>query len=124
MLDTISPAGIDKWTWPCTEGFFELPDCTAIDREITVAELRLADREVRGLADDEDRATVYELQRARGRSTDLETRDMPGQATLSITGRCRNKSADSPRSVAGARFPSTRNRRLGMLSGVSIPTSG
>lgn len=67
LLDTIPPAGLGKWTWICTESNFELGDCTAIDKQITVAELRLADREVRGLADDEDRAVVYELQRARGR---------------------------------------------------------
>ncbi|MEU3010104.1 hypothetical protein [Nocardia asteroides] len=67
LLDTIPPARLDKWTWICTESNFELPNCTTIDREITVAELRLADREVRGLADDEDRATVDELCRARGR---------------------------------------------------------
>ncbi|MFC4127887.1 hypothetical protein [Nocardia rhizosphaerae] len=59
LLDTIPPAGLDKWTWICTESNFELPDCTTIDQQITVAELRLAD--------DEDRATIYELQRARGR---------------------------------------------------------
>lgn len=49
------------------ESGFELPDCTTIDRELLGAELRLADREVRGLDDDEDRTAVYELQRARGR---------------------------------------------------------
>ncbi|MGW5441633.1 hypothetical protein [Nocardia asteroides] len=48
-------------------GQLRTADCTTIDQEITVAELRLADREVRGLADDEYRATVYELRRARGR---------------------------------------------------------
>lgn len=67
LLDTIPPAGVDKWTWICTESNFELETCDVIDREITVAELRLIDREARGLADDEDRAGVYELQRARGR---------------------------------------------------------
>lgn len=67
LLDTISPAGIDRWTWICTEANFELPDCNSIEHELVAAELRLADREVRGLDDNEDRATIYELRRARGR---------------------------------------------------------
>lgn len=44
-----------------------MPDCTNIDRELVGAEMRLVDREVPGLYDDEDRAHVYELRRARGR---------------------------------------------------------
>ncbi|MFF0547268.1 hypothetical protein ACFYTF_30995 [Nocardia thailandica] len=67
VLDTVAPAGIGRWGWICTESNFELPDCTTIDLALTAAELRLADREVRGLADDEDRAAVAELRRARGR---------------------------------------------------------
>lgn len=61
------PAGIDRWGWICTESNFELSDCAAIERELLAAEMRLADREVRGFDDDEDRAGVYELRRARGR---------------------------------------------------------
>ncbi|MCP2297180.1 hypothetical protein APR11_003612 [Nocardia amikacinitolerans] len=41
-------------------------DCNSIEHEFVAAELRPADREVRVLADEEDRATVYELQRAPG----------------------------------------------------------
>lgn len=65
VLDTVGPPGIGWWI--CTESYFELLDGTAIDRTLTAAELRLCDREVRGLVDDEDRAAVYELRRARGR---------------------------------------------------------
>ncbi|MEU3015617.1 hypothetical protein [Nocardia asteroides] len=67
ILDTVPPAGIDRWNWICTESNFELQTCTELDRLITAAELRLTARAVAGLDDDEDRATVYELQRARGR---------------------------------------------------------
>ncbi|MFD3431280.1 hypothetical protein [Nocardia fluminea] len=67
VLGTIPAAGLDTWNWICTESNFELSDCNSIERELSNAELRLADREVRGLDDDEDRAAVYELQRARGR---------------------------------------------------------
>ncbi|MFI6573949.1 hypothetical protein [Nocardia fluminea] len=67
LIATVPPFGIDKWRWICTQSNFELPDCTTIDRELLGAEMRLADREARGLDDDEDRAHVYELRRARGR---------------------------------------------------------
>lgn len=46
---------------------FENGWCAAVDRELLTAEMRLAEREVRGRDDDEDRARVYELRRARGR---------------------------------------------------------
>ncbi|MBF6411458.1 hypothetical protein [Nocardia farcinica] len=68
VLDTMPAPGIDRWPWICTESNFDLPDCAAIDRELLAAELRLVDREVRGRDDDEDRARVHELRRARGRA--------------------------------------------------------
>ncbi|MFD3427669.1 hypothetical protein [Nocardia fluminea] len=46
---------------------FELPNGTTIERELLGAEMRLAARDVSGLADDEDRAHVYGLRRACGR---------------------------------------------------------
>lgn len=66
-IATVPPVGIDRWSWICTESNFELPDGNSIKRALLIAELRLADREVRGLDDDEDRAAIYELHRARGR---------------------------------------------------------
>ncbi|MFI7531630.1 hypothetical protein [Nocardia salmonicida] len=67
LIATVPMPGIDRWGWVTTESNFELLNCTAIERELLAAELRLVDREVRGLDDDEDRAGVYELRRARGR---------------------------------------------------------
>lgn len=67
LIATVPMPGIDRWGWLTTESNFELPNCTAIERELLGAEMRLAAREVSGLDDDEDRAYVFELQRARGR---------------------------------------------------------
>ena len=67
VLDTVPPAGLGRWGWICTESHFELANSNTIERELTAAELRLVAREVIGLDDDEDRAHVYELRRARGR---------------------------------------------------------
>ncbi|MFI1241441.1 hypothetical protein [Nocardia salmonicida] len=67
LLATVPPVGLDRWGWICTESNFEMANCDTIERELLAAEMRLADREVRGLDDDEDRAGVYELRRARGR---------------------------------------------------------
>ena len=67
VLATVPPAGIGKWGWICTESNFEYTTCTAVDQQLTVAEARLTAREVVGLADEEDRAAVDELRRARGR---------------------------------------------------------
>ncbi|MEV0773851.1 hypothetical protein [Nocardia salmonicida] len=67
LIATVPAPGIDRWGWICTESNFELADCTTIERALLGAEMRLVDREARGLDDDEDRAHVFELQRARGR---------------------------------------------------------
>ena len=67
LIATVSPPGIDRWNWICTESNFEYPNCATIERELLGAELRLTDREARGLDDDEDRAGIFELRRARGR---------------------------------------------------------
>ncbi|GGN65965.1 hypothetical protein [Nocardia rhizosphaerihabitans] len=67
LIAAVPPFGIDRPGWVCTESNFELPDCTTVDRELHGAQVRLVDREARGLDDDEDRAYIYELRRARGR---------------------------------------------------------
>ncbi|TCJ89957.1 hypothetical protein [Nocardia alba] len=67
LIATVPMPGIDRWNWICTESNFELADCTTIERELLGAEMRLVAREANGLDDDEDRAHVYELRRARGR---------------------------------------------------------
>lgn len=67
VLDTVPPPGLGRWNWICPGTAFEFPNCAAIEWELLGAELRVVDREVRGLTNDEDIAYTAGLREARGR---------------------------------------------------------